>query len=77
VKASAWNSLCAPLPIKRHVRLPGRASARAASADMAAVRSAVVRVSSDSRRGVPVATSASTPKAITVGRPARCSSGGR
>ena len=40
-------------------------------ADMAAVRSAVVRVSSVSSSGAPVSTSASTPKAMTVGRPAR------
>ncbi len=53
------------------VRLSGRASARAATADMAAVRSAVVRVSSLSSSGVPVATSASTPNAITVDRPWR------
>ncbi|MCY1557914.1 hypothetical protein D9M68_948060 [compost metagenome] len=40
-------------------------------AEVAAVRSAVVSVSSDSSSGVPVATSASTPKAITVDRPRR------
>ncbi len=49
--------------------LSGRARTRAANADMAAVRIAVVSVSSDSMRGAPVSTSASTPKAITVGRP--------
>jgi hypothetical protein len=70
-KASAWNSLCAPLPISAMLRLPGRDSLRAATADMAAVRMAVVSVSSDSRRGAPVSTSASTPKAITVGKPRR------
>ena len=70
-KASAWNSLCAPLPIKAMRRLPGRASRRATNADVAAVRMAAVMVSSDSSRGAPVARSASTPKAITVGRPAR------
>ena len=70
-KARAWNSLCAPLPINAMLRLPGRASARAATADMAAVRNAVVRVSSDSSRGIPVVTSASTPKAITVDKPRR------
>ena len=37
--------------------------------EVAAVRIAVVKVSSLSRVGVPVATSASTPNAITVGRP--------
>ena len=37
---------------------------------MAAVRMAVVMVSSDSSSGLPVATSASTPKAMTVGSPA-------
>ena len=52
-------------------RLSGRARARAARADMAAVRRAVVSVSSLSSCGVPVATSASTPKAITVDRPRR------
>ena len=40
-------------------------------ADIAAVRIAVVMVSSASSRGMPVGTSASTPKAITVGRPKR------
>ena len=40
-------------------------------AEVAAVRSAVVRVSSLSMRGAPVPTSASTPKAITVDRPRR------
>ena len=70
-KASAWNSLWAPLPISAMVRLPGRARARAATADMAAVRRAVVRVSSLSSSGAPVATSASTPNAITVGKPQR------
>ena len=67
--AIAWNSLCAPLPINAIDRPPGRASTRAASADIAAVRIAVVSVSSQRNRGAPVATSASTPKAITVGRP--------
>jgi hypothetical protein len=51
------------------VRASGRASARAAITEVAAVRSAVASVSSDSNSGAPVATSASTPKAITVGRP--------
>ena len=50
-KAIAWNSLCAPLPMSAMTRLSGRASHRAASADMAAVRSAVVTVSSDSSSG--------------------------
>ena len=63
--------LCAPLPISAIVRLPGRASTRAASADVAAVRIAVVSVSSLSSSGQPVATSASTPNAITVGKPMR------
>ena len=70
-KVSAWNSLCAPLPIKAMQWLPGRASRRATSADMAAVRMAVVRVNSHSRRGAPVVTSANMPMAITVGRPLR------
>ena len=51
------------------VRESGRASARAAITDVAAVRIAVVMVSSLRCVGWPVATSASTPKAITVGRP--------
>ncbi len=50
-KARAWNSACAPLPTSAMRRLPGRASACAASADVAAVRSAVVSVSSDSSSG--------------------------
>ena len=50
-KASAWNSLCEPLPISARLREPGRASARAAMAEVAAVRNAVVRVSSDSSTG--------------------------
>src|SRR5688572_15281222 len=65
----AWNSLCAPLPISAIVRLEGRASQRAASADIAAVRNAVVNVSSDRSNGYPVATSDNTPKAVTVSRP--------
>ena len=52
-------------------RLFLRASVRAATADIAAVRIAVGSVSSASNRGAPVATSASTPKAITVETP-RC-----
>ncbi len=68
-KASAWNSLCAPLPISAMRRDAGRASARAAIAEVAAVRKAVVSVSSDSSSGKPVATSASTPKAMTVYSP--------
>ena len=71
MKASAWNSLCEPLPISAMQRLFGRASLRAAMAEVAAVRSAVVSVSSLTKRGIPVATSASAPKAITVGRPQR------
>ena len=74
-KASAWNSLCAPLPIKAMQRLPGRASRRAARAEVAAVRIAVVSVNSDSSRGAPVCTSASTPNAITVASPTRVLAG--
>ena len=44
-------------------------SEKSDSAEVAAVRSAVVSVSSLTKRGMPVATSASAPKAITVGRP--------
>ncbi len=50
-KASVWNSLCAPLPMSAMTRLSGRAMRRAASAEVAAVRSAVVSVSSDSSSG--------------------------
>jgi len=39
-------------------------------ADVAAVRRAVHKVSSLSKTGKPVSTSASRPKAITVGKPA-------
>ncbi len=70
-KARAWNSDCAPLPISAITRLFLRASARAATTDMAAVRIAVGSVNSASRRGAPVATSARTPNAITVETP-RC-----
>ena len=65
----AWNSLCAPLPISAITRLFGRAKALAANAEVAAVRRAVVSVNSLTSVGAPVATSASTPKAITVDRP--------
>ena len=51
------------------LRLSGRAKRLATITDVAAVRSAVVSVSSLTKRGMPVATSASAPKAITVGRP--------
>ena len=51
------------------VRLSGRARWRATMADVAAVRMAVVKVNSLSSVGIPVATSASTPKAMTVGNP--------
>ncbi|CAE6943706.1 hypothetical protein R69927_07818 [Paraburkholderia domus] len=50
-KAIAWNSLCAPLPIKAIVRESGRASTFATIADVAAVRNAVVKVSSDKKLG--------------------------
>jgi hypothetical protein len=49
----------------RQLRLP-----LAAKADIAAVRNAVVTVSSDSSSGYPVSTSASTPNAVTVRSPA-------
>ncbi len=49
----------------------GRASARAAITEVAAVRRAVTTVSSLISSGRPLLTSASTPKAITVGRPVR------
>ena len=51
-------------------RLPARAMRRAANAEIAAVRSAVTNVISESSSGYPVATSASTPKAVTVSKPA-------
>ncbi len=47
----AWNSPWAPLPISAITRLSGRASFCAARADVAAVRSAVVTVSSDNSSG--------------------------
>ncbi len=46
-----WNSLWAPLPMSAITRLPARAMRVAASAEVAAVRNAVVRVSSDSSSG--------------------------
>jgi hypothetical protein len=49
--AIAWNSACEPLPIKAMTRLPSRAIHSAASAEVAAVRSAVVTVSSESSSG--------------------------
>jgi len=45
------------------------ASQRAARAEVAAVRSAVVTVNSYSKRGYPVFTAARTPNAVTVRRP--------
>ena len=68
VKARAWNSDCDPAPISAMLRQPCRASRRAASAEVAAVRSAVASVRSDRKTGRPVATSARAPNAITVGR---------
>ncbi len=68
-KPIAWNSACAPLPISAMTLLSLRAIQRAASTDIAAVRSAVVTVSSESSSGYPVCTSASTPNAVTVSRP--------
>ena len=50
-KASAWNSLWAPLPIRAMRFESGRASARAAISEVAQVRSAVATVSSDSSTG--------------------------
>ncbi len=50
-KAMAWNSLCAPLPIRAMRRESLRASAFAAMTEVAQVRSAVARVSSDSSTG--------------------------
>ncbi len=47
----AWNSLCAPLPITAITRLAGRAILPAANADIAAVRSAVTKVISESSKG--------------------------
>lgn len=62
---------------QRHGAGTGRAGVCGITADMAAVRSAVVRVSSLNSSGAPVATSASTPNAITVGKPQRVLGGGR
>ena len=50
-KASAWNSLCAPLPINAMRRAWGRARARAAINEVAQVRSAVAMVNSDNSSG--------------------------
>ncbi|MNT90038.1 hypothetical protein D3C72_2308690 [compost metagenome] len=50
-KARIWNSLCAPLPITAMLRASLRASLLANSAEVAAVRSAVVMVSSLSSSG--------------------------
>ena len=52
------------------VRESGRARARAAKAEVTAVRRAVVRVSSLISSGSPVLTCAKAPKAITVDKPA-------
>jgi hypothetical protein len=66
LNASTWNSLCAPLPINAIDLDAGRASAFATSADVAAVRNAVMIVNSLNSTGKPDSTSASTPNAITV-----------
>jgi len=50
-------------------RLSARAMLRAASNEVAAVRKAVLMVSSLNSRGYPLATSASTPNAVTVSKP--------
>ncbi len=47
----AWNSLCAPLPISAMTLASRRAMCRAATTEVAAVRSAVVTVISDSSSG--------------------------
>ncbi len=51
LKARAWNSLCAPLPMMAMVRAFGRARYFAATAEVAAVRSAVRIVISVSSMG--------------------------
>ena len=66
LKANAWNSLCAPLPMMAMVAAPLRARWSAASAEVAAVRNAVRMVISLSSTGYPVARSARTPNAATV-----------
>ena len=50
-KASAWNSACDPVPTSAITELSGRARARAANADVAAVRSAVSSVISATNTG--------------------------
>ena len=50
-KASAWNSDCAPLPTMAIVREPSRARCLAATAEVAAVLSAVRIVISVIRTG--------------------------
>ncbi|MNY52440.1 hypothetical protein D3C86_1881090 [compost metagenome] len=51
MNAIAWNSACAPLPISAMLRLSARANRWAATTEVAAVRSAVVMVSSLSSSG--------------------------
>ena len=55
MKAIAWNSLNAPLPTKAMLRLLRRAKTRATSAEVAAVRKAVVIANSLTSVGWPVA----------------------
>ena len=69
LKASAWNSDCAPLPIMAIVFDPLGIKYFAAIADVAAVRSAVKIVISVNKTGYPVFTSERTPKAVTVCKP--------
>ena len=52
-----------------HRDVPARAMLRAANSEVAAVRKAVLMVSSLSSRGYPLSTSASTPNAVTVSSP--------
>ena len=64
VKASAWNSACAPLPISAMRRASGRSQRTPPSARS---RRCAARWSASARQQHrPVSTSASTPKAITV-----------
>ena len=51
LNASTWNSLCAPQPLSAIDATPGLAMTEAASAEVAAVRSAVETVSSLSNSG--------------------------
>lgn len=64
--AKVWNSAWEPAPIKPRSQGPAGARSLVASPEVAAVRRAVNRVISASKRGYPLWTSARTPNAVTV-----------